>query len=367
MKSKDNEQDASWLKRFRAAVRKWFAAHPRELSWRGTRDPYEIWISEIMLQQTTTAAVEGYYTRFLQRFPNVKQLALAEVSEVYRLWEGLGYYRRAAMLHKAAGEICSRFQSVFPERFEEVLSLPGIGRYTAGAILSIAYDRRLPILEANTIRLHSRLLALETEPTSKEGNAILWDFAERVLPQKEIGHFNQALMDIGSRVCLVKNPLCYDKCPLFPFCKATQNNRQNDIPILKKKPEFTGRTEIAILLKNKGKILLVQSPESRRWAGLWDFPRVTLEKDEEIYSDEFAEKFSQVLGRKVELKSEILHRKHVVTRYKITLRLHEALDHGVVKIATAEKPLHSKWVPVKDLHEIPLNSTVRKLVDELFS
>jgi A/G-specific adenine glycosylase len=309
-----------------------------------------------MLQQTTTAAVEGYYRRFLQRFPNVQTLAVADLTEVYRFWEGLGYYRRATQLHKAAGVIVEKHNDVFPQTFEEVLALPGIGRYTAGAVLSIAHDRRLPILEANTIRLHSRLLGITTSPFETETNKRLWAFAEEILPNKNAGRFNQALMDIGSRVCTLKQPCCLGEtdCPLVGWCQCARLGLQRKIPVPKAKPSIEEVTEIAVLVRKRGKILLIQYPEGVRWAGLWDFPRC---QDDGLV----AKTLGDLTGRKMTLGRPISTHKHVVTRFKITLHFVEGKDGGPL-----QKPQYAiRWVKPEELDNLPLNSTGRKLANEL--
>ena len=186
---------------FRRALLRWFTAHARPLPWRPSPGLYETWISEVMLQQTQVATVIPYYVRFLQRFPDVEALAAAQEQELLRFWEGLGYYRRARQLHAAAQQILADHAGRMPTDFAAWRSLPGIGRYTAGAILSIALDQRLPILEANTVRLLARLAALEADPSSRHSQDRLWSLAESLVPPRRCGDFNQALMELGSTVC----------------------------------------------------------------------------------------------------------------------------------------------------------------------
>ena len=171
---------------FRRRLLKWFDANQRDLPWRKNRTPYRIWVSEIMLQQTQVATVIAYYRRFMKQFPTVKKLAAAEQSEVLKLWEGLGYYRRARQLHAAAQQVVDQHGGKFPTDFDSVLALPGIGRYTAGAILSISLDQRLPILEGNTIRLFARLLAMPDDPRTTANQKVLWKFAESILPKQTL-------------------------------------------------------------------------------------------------------------------------------------------------------------------------------------
>ncbi len=190
-----------WLRKFRTAVLNWYAKNARDLPWRATEDAYSIWLSEIMLQQTQVATVLPYYRRFLERFPNVKALAEASEEEVLKLWEGLGYYRRARQLHAAAKTIVEEHRAEFPELFEDVLALPGIGRYTAGAICSFAYNQARPIVEANTQRLYARLIKLNEPLDSKSGQAALWEFAERIVDKTRSRLINSAVMELGAIVC----------------------------------------------------------------------------------------------------------------------------------------------------------------------
>src|SRR5262245_39075723 len=263
---------AAWLRAARQRLIAWYRRHARELSWRGTRDPYAVWVSEIMLQQTQVVTVERYYPRFLEAFPTISALAAAREDHVLRLWEGLGYYRRARQLHAAAKKIVAEHAGEFPTDAEQVRQLPGIGRYTAGAILSIAFDRREPILEANTIRLLSRLLAYRGDPTSSAGQNLLWQLAEALLPKKDCGHFNQALMELGSLVCTPREPKC-DTCPLNSLCPTNREGLQNVIPMPKRQPVMEDLHEVAVVITWHGKVLLRKCTEGERWAGLWDFPR----------------------------------------------------------------------------------------------
>ena len=205
--------NAAWMAQFRRRILAWFRRNARDLPWRRTRDPYAIWVSEIMLQQTQVVTVIGYFERFLAAFPSIADLAAADEQQVLRLWEGLGYYRRARQLHAAARVIVAEHQGRFPRDPEQIRALPGIGRYTAGAIASIGWDAREPILEANTIRVFSRLLAYRGDPQKNAGQQRLWEFAAGVLPKKDTGLFNQALMELGSEICTPRGPLC-DQCPV---------------------------------------------------------------------------------------------------------------------------------------------------------
>lgn len=349
---------------FRRRLIRWYTKHARSLPWRNVGNPYFVWVSEIMLQQTTTQTVQGYFDRFIEAFPTIQSLADADSDTVHRLWEGLGYYRRCALLHKAAKEIVAQHNGVFPNNVEAVRNLPGIGRYTAGAILSIAFDKRLPILEANTLRLHARLLAMRGDIMRGETNARLWQFAEEILPRIGAGRFNQALMDLGSLVCTAKEPKCAE-CPVAVFCESAKRGLQTKIPAPQMKPQKEYRTEVALLVKKRGKTLVVRSPEGERWAGLWDFPRVQTESDLPLTlsTDMVVQKrLAELTGRKLITGRLICSLKHAVTKYRITLYFCEGTDLGQ---AETQALCETCWATAAKLQELPLNSTARKLVQNV--
>ncbi len=358
----------------RRSLLAWYAKHARSLPWRGTNDPYKIWVSEIMLQQTTTQTVVGYFDRFVMRFPSVQDLAAAKLDEVQRHWEGLGYYRRCTQMHEAAQEIVAKFGGVFPDSMWAIRSLPGIGRYTAGAIASIAFDRREAILEANTLRLHARLTGLRADPTQRDANETLWDFAQQILPAKHPGKFNQALMDLGRMICLPKKPRCKD-CPVTKFCDAFRQNLQDSIPHRKAKAENIARTEIALLVQRRKRILVIRYPDGERWAKLWDFPRseMTVENFADIAQDaKLLESLSLMTGRKLSVGPRLATLKHSVTKYRITLHFCEGHDHGRVNqantshdAALSDRPYETRWVTAEEMRLLPLHSTARRLAESV--
>lgn len=352
----------------RTALLRWFDANGRTFPWRSEPTPYRVWVSEIMLQQTTTQTVEGYFSRFLERFPNAAALAEADEATVLKYWEGLGYYRRARSLRAAALRVVECFDGDVPERFDDVLSLPGVGRYCAGAILSFGFDKRAPILEANTTRLHARLLGLRLETTTASAQKILWRAAEDWLPldagksrkPNVYRRLNGALTDLGRLVCSPTSPKC-DACPLTDFCESWRRDLQDVVPVLKKKTETVARTDVAFWIErrdlfgaceNGGErrakngcdekscdggdptdVLLIRRPENALWAGLWDFPRF------EILNEAFRDALD--FGEDVELCDRLQRFleeevgappfdrrpgrvvctvKHAATRFKITLR-----------------------------------------------
>ena len=351
--------DVLWKSTFRRRLLTWFSAHARDLPWRASRDPYRVWVSEIMLQQTQVETVKAYFERFVSELPDVQALAAAEEERVLRLWEGLGYYRRARQMHKAAQAIVAEHGGKFPRDVSTLRTLPGIGRYTAGAIASIAFDEPAPILEANTIRLFARLLAYRDDPTKNAGQQLLWSFAEEILPSCDVGLFNQALMELGSLICTPKLPACR-VCPVMSLCPTFAQNRQNEIPRAKAKTEYTDLHEVAVVVRRREKILVRRCGPGERWAGLWDFPRIALaQPNGHDRSQQICSKVRDLTGVAIELGEILTTIKHGVTRYRITLACYEAtcqrLKNGDVR------DLEQRWIKPQQLSAFPLSTTGRML------
>ncbi len=255
----------------RVRVLAWFQRHKRPMPWRNTSDPYAIWLSEVMLQQTQVATVEPYYRRFLQRFPDVGSLAAAPLEEVLKFWAGLGYYRRAKSLHKAACIITSTYHCMFPSIYDDILELPGIGRYTAGAIASIAFGQRVPVLDGNVMRVVTRLFAIDDDIARQSTKNRLWKIAENLVPRHQPGNFNQALMELGATICTPRNPRC-ETCPLEQTCAARRTNRQEMLPVKKRKAVPARMRLAAIILNSPRGQLLGRRKAGGLWEHLWEFP-----------------------------------------------------------------------------------------------
>lgn len=351
--------DAAWRARFRRRLRSWYAAHARDLPWRRSSDPYAIWISEVMLQQTQVAAVEPYFLRFCEAFPTIEALAAAREQDVLRLWEGLGYYRRARDLHAAARWIVARHGGEFPRDAAAVLALPGVGRYTAGAILSIAFGAREPILEANTARLFSRLLAYRGPVGSASAGRMLWAMAEAVLPRRGAGAFNQALMELGSQVCTPKTPRCAG-CPVAPLCRANALGVQAEIPQARPKPAFEQLHEAALVVRRGGRVLIVRRPEGGRWAGLWDFPRYPIDhQPAPALFPILRQRLREHTGVDAQPGEHLKRIRHGVTRFRITLDCYTARFLAAERRGPGGAEL--AWATPGQLNEYPLSSTGRKL------
>jgi A/G-specific adenine glycosylase len=313
-----------------------------------------------MLQQTQVVTVEAYFRRFVKAFPNVRRLAAASERDVLRLWEGLGYYRRARQLHAAARRIVAEFGGRFPSDVATLQTLPGIGRYTAGAIASIAFDQRAPILEANTMRLLSRLVAYDDDPTKSPGQRLLWQTAEELLPRRDVARFNQALMELGSLVCTPTKPRC-DGCPAANLCAAREAGLQEKIPRAGRKSKFVDVTEAAVVVRKNGRVLLRQCPEGQRWAGLWDFPRFEMESEGPLFvRDELVAKVRQQTGLTIEAGSLLKTIKHGVTRFRIRLECY-AGSYQSGRLARGGGEL--RWTRPAELATYPLSATGRRLAE----
>jgi A/G-specific adenine glycosylase len=340
----------------------WFVRHRRDLPWRRDRDPYRIWVSEIMLQQTQVATVVPYFKRFLTAFPTLSDLARAEEQEVLRLWEGLGYYRRARALHQAARLIVEQSTGRFPDTPEELARLPGLGRYTVNAVLSQAFDRRLPILEANSQRVLSRLFGRQADPREGSARRWLWEAAELLLPARRVGEFNQALMELGALVCTPVAPDCA-ACPLARHCVARQQGLQEQIPTRTPPPAVTPVEESAVVIRRGEQVLLVQRPaNSTRWANLWEFPHDPLREGED-HEQAAGRLVQELTGLKVRLGPEWMTIRHGVTRFAITMVCFEA-DYQGGEFRSSFY-VHGVWLNPADLASYPVSSPQRRLASSL--
>ncbi len=298
-----------------AALLDWFGEAAVSLPWRDSSDPYRVWLSEIMLQQTQVATVIPYFQRFLDAYPTVQALAAAPLEDVLKRWEGLGYYSRARNLHRAANLIAAHG---FPQTVEGLMALPGIGRYTAGAIASIAFGARAPVLDGNVIRVFARLLDLPDDVTLPATRSALWLIAERWLPDARIGDYNQALMDLGRLICKPRAPLCAN-CPIRDHCAAFANGTQDARPVKAAKAETPHYDVTAGIIWNaRGEVLIAQRPLDGLLGGLWEFPGGKRE-DGESLPDCLKRELREELGIEVEVGELFTKVRHGFTHFKITL------------------------------------------------
>lgn len=262
----------------RRRLLRWFARHQRTLPWRSEPTPYRVWISEIMLQQTQVATVIDYFLRFVARFPNVQSLAAADLQDVLEVWAGLGYYSRARNLHRAARIVAEQHAGRLPDTLDGLLALPGIGRYTAGAILSIAFNKPAPILDGNVIRVLCRLFAIGGEPKSPAVQRRLWALAELLVTPRRASQFNQAMMELGALVCTPTSPRC-DNCPLNSLCEAKRIGRPEQFPHASRKTRVQAERWAVALVTRNGHVLMTRRDEAGRWGGLWEFPGLVVPAD----------------------------------------------------------------------------------------
>jgi A/G-specific adenine glycosylase len=399
---------------FHSKLLAWYKKSARDLPWRRTKDPYKIWVSEIMLQQTQVDTVIPYYQKWLRRFPTIQSLAKASQSEVLKYWAGLGYYRRARFLHQAAQQLAkgtSYLSKVFLNPLtltlspmgrgkgegrrsqvtvDDLMKLPGIGRYTAGAIASIAFGQKAPVLDGNIIRVFTRLFAIRKDVRRPKTIQYLWQLAESLISSLTLplspkgrgkgegaspGDFNQALMELGAMICIPENPRC-GICPVSKFCKAYEKKCPEKFPVKGRREKIEKRRTFALILRNNGKVLIQKQPEHARWGGLWTFP---FENNKQSLAQRFKLKLRQLRPR--------LTLKHGFTRYQIRLDVYEtfneiassasrpphndviAIRHDSWRRSNLKSRLKSKyelrWIRISDLSRFPFPSPHQKIAKVL--
>src|SRR3989344_2203951 len=348
--------DANFTQKFQTSLLSWYHKNKRDLPWRRTSDPYKIWISEVILQQTRIDQGTPYYERFVKRFPAVESLAKASLDEVLKVWEGLGYYTRARNLHKAAQEIVEKYNGKIPEDSDSVLKLPGFGPYTAAAVLSIAYNKDHALVDGNVIRVLTRLFAIRKDSKEATTKKELWKTAQELLPPGKARDYNQALMELGALVCTPTNPSC-TTCPVSSLCQAYQLGIQNQLPIKspkKEKPHY----DIAVgVVEKNGKVLLIQRPEKGLLGGMWEFPGGRREK--ETLARCCQREIQQKTGLTVYAEAKPLCVvEHVYSHFSITLY---AYPCRVVKGETLKK--QAKWIPIKELFKRAIHTSNLKVMD----
>jgi len=343
------------MKAFGSRVVAWQRRHGRhDLPWQGTRDPYRIWVSEIMLQQTQVATVIPYYERFMARFPDVAALAAAPLDDVLAHWSGLGYYSRARNLHQAATVVRDRHAGVFPSTFDDVAALPGIGRSTAAAILVFAYGRRHAILDGNVKRVLARACGIAGHAGDKATADALWSAAEGLLPVRGIESYTQGLMDLGATVCLRRQPKC-GACPVNESCIALRVGRIDEIPAPRPRKELPHRNTVMLVLDRSGALLLERRPAPGIWGGLWCFP--------ELADDEDAAAVSlQRYGASVGAAQPLPDVEHGFTHFSLTISPRKLEVTSVVPRA-AETGY--RWLTIEEAAKAGIPAPVRRILESL--
>jgi A/G-specific adenine glycosylase len=354
------------LAAFRKQLLGWFRQFQRDLPWRRTKDPYRIWLSEIMLQQTRVAAAIPYYENFLQHFPNVKALAAASQDEVLRLWSGLGYYSRARNLQKAAQQIVAKHGGQFPTRLEEALALPGIGNYTAAAILSIAFGEKLAVLDGNVARVIARLSAIRGDLRESRRWQLLQETADRSLDPKSSGDWNQAMMELGATLCTPKSPQCL-LCPVAQFCEGRKLGIAESLPE-KRKKRATVEVALAaaVFTDRKGRTLLLPPPRNTNEKGaadhvptlvsrMWHFPTLSVYDDPAVSLAAF---LREIMPDVPNREWQLVPAKSV--RHAVTYR---AITVSPFLLAVKDLPhvRGAREVPLGDLSSLPVSNLTRKV------
>jgi len=336
----------------RRALLAWYERSRRDLPWRRTRDPWAVWVSEVMLQQTTVKAATPYFERFLARFPTLASLAEEPEEEAVAAWSGLGYYHRARNLHRGAQHVAERHAGRFPDSVEAALAVPGVGLYTASAVLSIAYDRPLPVVDGNVRRVLARLFALRGPEYRKDGP--YYNRAEELLDRERPGDWNQALMELGATVCLPRKPGC-PACPVRRYCRALAQGIVDELPESRARRAPVDVTVAAALVEKDGRVLLVRRPEGRLLGRMWEVPQTSLESKGLA---DLAHELEERHGLRVVPGPLLVRARHAITFRRITLEGYRARLVG----ATPGDTERFRWATPDEVKALPVSSATRKLL-----
>lgn len=339
---------SSDISTLRQSLLDWYCQFGRDLPWRQSRDPYAIWVSEIMLQQTQVKTVIPYYQRWLEQFPTIPVLAAADQQEVLKAWEGLGYYARARNLHRAAQAIMQQHDGLFPDQIKAAMALPGIGRTTAGGILSAAFNQSTPILDGNVKRVLARFVALQVPPN--RAIAQLWHLSETILDPNSPRDFNQALMDLGATLCTVHNPDC-PRCPWKRPCQAYNLGIQSELPMSETRTPIPRKSiGVAVIWNDEGQILIDRRRQSGLLGGLWEFPGGKLEPGETIEAC-IQREIREELGIEIEVGDRFMTVDHTYSHFHVTLNVHHCryLSGDPQPIECDEV----RWVTLAEIDQYP--------------
>ena len=342
----------------RSELATWYANHRRELPWREEPTGYRVWVSEIMLQQTQVATVIPYFDTFMTRFPNLESLACADESDVLAAWSGLGYYRRARLLHQGVKTVMETLGGEIPRRAKELLALPGIGPYTAGAIASIAFGEPVPLVDGNVNRVLTRLVGDDTPVDTAAGRDAMWALAERLLNRSDPSAHNQSMMELGALVCSPKAPDC-PRCPWRDTCAAHATGETARYPVKK------GRTKVkpiwavcGVAQREDGALLLARRPDDALLGGMWEFPQGAVERADDR-RDALAQAWRERLGLMPEILTPRGQVKHVFTHRRLTLDVFDVK----LKATPAARAFYTdvRWVTPDDWRDLPVSRLARKV------
>jgi A/G-specific adenine glycosylase len=330
----------------------WYRRHRRELPWRRTSDPYAIWVSEVMLQQTTVKAVAPYYLGFLERFPDVRTLADAPEQDVLASWSGLGYYHRARNLHRGARHLVARHDGLFPRTLEAALAVPGVGLYTASAVLSIAYGTALPVVDGNVRRVLARVLALRGKEWLRD--APYYNLAEELLDGQAPGDWNQALMELGATTCRPRRPAC-PACPVREHCRAREEGSPEELPESRRRRAPVDVTVAAVVVERRGRVLLVRRSEGRLMGRFWEVPQTSLEGRGLA---DLVEEVRTRHGLEVEPGELVARARHAITFRRIRVEAYR----GRLRREPPRDPERFVWAGPDELASLPMSSLTRKVI-----
>lgn len=347
---------------FRGDLLAWYEREKRALPWRATDDPYRIWVSEVMLQQTRVDQALPYYRRFLEAFPSVEALAEAEQDDVLQLWEGLGYYSRARRLHSAAQTVVREHDGSLPDSKDSIEELPGIGPYTSAAVLSIAFNKPHAVVDGNVSRVLARVFAIDADIKKYATKRLLRNLSQDLLNEHRPAAFNQAVMELGATVCTPTQPLC-DKCPLSKTCRAYAEDRQLEYPVKSsRKPVPHYNIAVGLVANEDDHLLIAKRPEDAMLGGLWEFPGGKQEDDEALY-ETCVRELQEELGIEVSVGPLFMELDHAYSHLKITLSAFPCRIRCGTPKATNGMPL--TWASIQELNDFAFPRANRKIIEEL--
>ena len=342
---------------FNYLILSWFDRNKRELPWRNTKNPFHIWLSEIILQQTRVDQGTKFYLNFITEFQQIQDLANADEQKVLKLWQGLGYYSRARNLHHTAQYISNELKGVFPDSFNELKKLKGVGDYTAAAIASIVYQEAVPAVDGNMFRVFARYFNVGDDIALAKSKKVFWDLGLEVIDQKRPGDFNQAVMDLGATICTPKLPKC-DICPLNDSCEALRLNKVLQLPVKSKKIKISNRFLHFILLENDGKIALSKREGNDVWRNLFTLPLVETTTD--LLDNQ------QLINDNLHLKlSYISEEKHILSHQNLFIKYYR-LHYNVLDASVLANIIDYEWVDLNYLDEIPFPKPIEKFINYHF-
>jgi A/G-specific adenine glycosylase len=348
---------------FSRALLEWYSKYHRQMPWRGHPDSYAVWISEAMLQQTRVETVIPYFNRWMECFPSIRALADASEQDVLNAWEGLGYYTRARNLKKAAAILRDKFEGSLPKTVDDLISLPGIGRYTAAAIASIAFGQNEAVLDGNVKRVLARAFNLVYPANTAAGEKNFWQLARELVPTGAAGDYNQAVMDLGATICTPRITHCRE-CPLAPYCESNRLGIQAERPVMIEKPPIPHFLVCAAVIQHGDSVLIAHRPSKGLLGGMWEFPGGKVEIDESL-SQALQREITEELGCSITVGEEFGIYKHAYTHFRVTLHaFHCSITSGEPKALDASE---IQWVAVTHLSDYPMGKIDRMISNDLIN